>query len=350
MKIIDLRSDTVTRPTDAMRKAMFNAEVGDVVMGDDPTVNDLERMGAELFGKESCLFTASGTMSNQVAVLSLCNSGEQIIVHNKSHMYNLEVAGLGRVCGVQPRPIEAVNGEYNLKDLEENIIQPAIQTAPTTLICIENTFDLNKGLVVSKKHIDDVCKLAHKYGIPVYMDGARVLNAAIALGISPKKLCENVDMVSVCLSKGLGCPIGALLAGNKKDIEKAKFMRQMLGGGWRQGGVIAAAGIVALKNLNRLSEDHEKAQNLGKKLKALGFGVDLNQVQTNIINIDLSSFDIEAKAFCQILSKFNVKAKPIGLNNIRMITHMDVTFEELDRVEEAVKATIKELDFYRYKD
>jgi threonine aldolase len=339
-KILDLRSDTVTRPTEEMRDAMRDAEVGDDVLRDDKTVEKLEKMGAEIFGKEACLLTATGTMSNQAAVLSLTGKGEQIILHDNAHMYNLELAALAQVCGVQPRPIKTIEGRYDLEELKSHIMPEKIQSAPTTLICMENSFDLNQGLAIDKKHIDEVCGIAHFHNIPVYMDGARIFNAAIGLDTTVKDLCRNVDVVAVCLTKGLSCPIGSLLVGPKYVIEKARRMRQMLGGGWRQAGIIAAAGVVALNDIDKLKEDHKKAQILAKGLKDLGLGIDLNQVQTNIIRIDVSTINSTAKEFCNLLNEKNVKAKPIGATHVRMICHKDVEFDDLDTVLKSVEKTI----------
>ena len=337
MSYIDVRSDTVTKPTEEMRKAMYMAEVGDDVMGDDPTVLKLQELGAGMFGKEACLITSSGTMSNQTAVLSLTNKCEQIIVHDKSHMYNLEVAGLAQICGVQPRPLSAPGGIYDLEELEANIIPAAIQQAPTSLVCIENTFDLNQGLVVPKEHIDAVCDVAHRHGLPVYMDGARVLNAAVALDMDPAVLCEKVDVVSLCLSKGLACPIGSILMGPKDVIARARVMRQMLGGGWRQGGVVAAAGIVGLNNYKRLAEDHAHAQALAAGLKELGLGIDMAQVQTNVVRIDTAPVGLTAKQFVEKLDGFGVKAKPVGPAYVRMICHNDLKDEMIPVVLKAVQ-------------
>lgn len=341
-RIMDLRSDTVTTPTERMRDAMRNAVVGDDVLCEDPTVKQLERLGAELFGKEEGLLTVSGTMSNQIAVLSLCRKGDQVIVHDRSHMYNLEVAGLASICGVQPRPISAPDGRYDLRELERQIFAPQIQTAPTTLICIENTFDLNRGLVIAKEHIDEVVDLARRHNIGVYMDGARVLNAAVKLNMDPAELCEGVDALALCLSKGLACPIGSLLVGTSEFIARARRMRQMLGGGWRQAGVLAAAGIVALEDMvSRLAEDHENARVLAEGLAGLGLGVDLAQVQTNVIHIDLGAFDMTSAEFCGSLLEHGVKAKPIGLREVRMITHKDFATHDISAVLDAVASCAK---------
>lgn len=341
MRILDLRSDTVTKPTKEMRDAMYCAEVGDAVLGDDPTVEKLEAMGAELFGKEACLMTASGTMSNQAAVLSMTSRGDQIVVHDRSHIYNLEVAALAQICGVQARAIPTTDGRYDLGVLEENLVSAAIQTAPTTLVCMENTLDLNRGLVVSKTHIDEVCAAAHSRSVPVYMDGARILNAAVAMDIAPAALCENTDVVSLCLSKGLACPIGSLLAGPREVIEKAKRMRQMLGGGWRQAGVVAAAGIVALNGYDRLAEDHEKARTLAAELKEMGLGIDMEQVQTNIVKIDTEPVGLTALEFCKELQDRGILAKPIGKYAVRMICHIDIAAADIALVLKSVKRVIE---------
>lgn len=340
MKYIDVRSDTVTRPTEEMRKAMYMAEVGDDVLGDDPTVAELQAMGADLFGKEACLMTVSGSMSNETAVLSLTGRGEQIVVHDKSHIYNLEVAGLAQLCGVQPRPLNAPKGIFDLNELEANIIAPAIQNAPTTLVCMEDTFDLNQGLVVPKEHIDAVCDLAHSRGVPVYMDGARILNAAVAMHMSPAVLCEKIDVVSLCLSKALACPVGSLLMGPKDVIAKARVMRQMLGGGWRQAGVLAAAGIVGLSHYEELSQDHEKAQQLSRGLSDLGFAIDPEQVQTNVVRVGTASVGQTAVQFRDAMEACGVKVKPVGETYVRMICHKDFLFEDIPTVLAAAERSL----------
>ncbi len=340
-RIIDLRSDTVTHPTERMRDAMRDAVVGDDILGEDPTVKRLEALGAEMFGKEAGLFLTSGTMSNQVAVLTFCNKGDQIIVHNRAHIYNLEVAGLASVCGVQARPIQAINGMYDLKELEKEIHTAQIQTAPTTLICLENTFDLNRGLVVKPDYIAEVKKIADEHDIKVYMDGARIFNAAVALGITVDKLNQSVDAVGVCLCKGLGSPFGSLLLGSKEFIAKARRMKQMIGGGMRQGGIMAAAGIVGLEEMvDRIDEDHENAKILASCLQKVGLGIDMEQVQTNVIHIDLKAVNIKAAEFCDNLLSLGIKAKPVGEFEVRMITHKDFKTAEINTVVSKVEQCI----------
>ena len=336
-RLLDLRSDTVTTPTREMREAMYRAEVGDDVMGEDPTVRALEEMGAALFGKEDCVFTCSGTMSNQVAALTLCGSGKQVVLHDKSHMYNLEVGALARICGMQARPVPAPGGRFDLGVLAENLVPGAIQTAPTGLVCMENSFDLNRGLAIGKEHIDQVCALSHGKGVPVYMDGARVLNAALALDLAPALLCRELDAVSLCLSKALACPVGSLLAGSRDFTARARQMRQMLGGGWRQAGVIAAAGVVALRDWRALGRDHEKAALLARGLKGLGLEIDLEQVQTNIVRIDTSAAALTGEAFCRALAERGVKAKPVEPHAVRMICHKDIRMEDIPLILRAVE-------------
>ena len=333
-KIIDLRSDTVTRPTERMRDAMRDAVVGDSVLGDDPTVTCLEEMGAALFGKPAALFLASGTMANQAAVLSFCRRGDQIVVHDRSHLYNLEVGGLASTCGVQARSLPAPGGRYDLQRLEQEVHLADIQKAPTTLICMENTFDLNRGLAIPPDHFREVRQLADRYGIPVYLDGARVLNAAVALNLEVSELCADVDAVGLCLSKGLSCPIGSLLMGSQEFIAYAVRMRQRLGGGWRQAGILASAGIVALTEMiDRLADDHANALHMAEGLLDLGLGIDLEQVQTNIIHVDLP---LPAAQFCKRLLAQGVQVKRIGPNQVRMVTHKDFPETEIEQVLAAV--------------
>lgn len=337
--MIDLRSDTVTVPTRAMRQAMFNAVVGDSLLGDDPTVIKLEEMAADLFNKEAALFVTSGTMANQAAVLSLCHLGDQIVVHEMSHMYNLEVAGFSSTCGVQVRAIPAPGGMFDLDRLQQEIHLPDLQRAPTTLICVENTFDLNQGLAVHPDHYAEIRKLADNFNIPIYMDGARVFNAAVALNKTVAEMCENVDVVGVCLSKGLGCPVGSLLMGSREFVNRAVRMRQRLGGGWRQAGVLAAAGIVGLEQMiDRMAEDHQHAQLLASGLVELGLNVDLNQVQTNIISIGLP---MPAAVFCNEMLALGVKVKNIGTHRVRMVTHKDFSKSEIEQVISNVETCLK---------
>lgn len=335
---IDLRSDTVTTPTEHMRDAMRNAIVGDDVMGEDPTVNRLEEIAASLFGKEAALFVGSGTMANQIAVLTFCSYGDQIIVHEQSHIYNLEVGGLASTCGVQTRAIPAPGGNYDLERLEREIYRADIQRAPTTLICLENTFDLNRGLVVHPLQTHSVAEIARKYEIKTHLDGARVLNAAVALKKPVSDLCCDVDSVALCLSKSLACPVGSLLMGSAEFINKAKRMRQRLGGGWRQAGILAAAGIVAFEEMiDRLADDHANARRLASGLLEQGFDIDLDQVQTNIVHIGLYTLNLDAMAFAKQIADFGIRVKVIGERELRMVAHKDISSEDVETVLTIIK-------------
>lgn len=341
-KIIDLRSDTVTKPTENMRDAMRNAEVGDNVMGEDRTVCQLEERCAELFQKEDAMFVVSGTMANQITVMTYCQRGDQIVVHNQSHIYNLEVAGISATSGVQPRAIPAFGGCFDLSLLKKEIHQADIQHAPTVMICHENTFDLNRGLVTPVQNINEIYSFTQQYGLILFLDGARIFNAAIASKLSVARICKHVDAVAFCLSKGLSCPIGSVLLGTRDFITKAKRMRQRLGGGWRQAGIIAAAGIVALDEMiERLAEDHDHAKLLALGLKEIGLGIDIEQVQTNIVRVDLSAIPVDAYYFAEKLSHEGIKVKPVEQRVIRMVTHKDISKEDIDIVLNLISKFLK---------
>ena len=342
-RIIDLRSDTVTTPTQEMRKAMMKAIVGDNVLKEDPTVNELERIAAEKFKKEAALFVVSGTMANIVAISSLCSHGDQAVVHDHSHIYNLEVGAISSICGVQPRAIPAPNGLFDLNQLEGEIYKSDIQKAPTTLICLENTFDLNQGLAISPQQIKAVVQVAQRHGVLIYLDGARIFNASIALNIDVDELCKDVDALAFCLSKGLGCPVGSILLGKADFISKARRECQRLGGGWRQAGILAAAGIIGINEMvNRLVEDHTNARHLANGLFDMGLGIDLDQVQTNIVNISLTPLEFKARDFTSLLLKNNIKVKEIGSERIRMVTHKDISQSDIRFVLDTIDQINKE--------
>lgn len=336
---IDLRSDTVTTPTERMREAMRAAAVGDDVLGEDPTVRELERLAAERFEKEAALFLVSGTMANQAAVLTLTDPGDQVVLHRNSHLYNLEGGGLAATCGVQVRVVETMEGRISSEALEAEIQPAGLQEAPTTLLCLENSFDLNRGLAVPADHLEALGAFARAHGLRVYLDGARIFNAAIALDTDVAALSAPADLVAVSLSKGLSCPVGSLLVGSEDLIRAARRMRQRLGGGWRQAGILAAAGIVGLQEMvERLREDHANARRLAEGLVAAGFSVDLQQVQTNIVLLDLRPQGMRAREFCRRLAQRGVRARPVGPWAVRMVTHKDVQADEIPLVVEAAHA------------
>ncbi|MEW6309114.1 MAG: GntG family PLP-dependent aldolase [Bacillota bacterium] len=337
-KLIDLRSDTVTAPTPAMRAAMAEAVVGDDVLGEDPTVRLLEETVADLLGKEAGLFTTSGTMSNQIAVMCLCQRGDEVIVPETSHIFNLEVGGLAALSGVQVRPLSAPGGVYDPEALARAIRTAAIQTAPTTLVCTENSADLNRGFAVSTDQLSPVVRVCREHGLPIYLDGARIFNSAAALGVPAKTLAEPAVAVAVCLCKGLAAPVGSILAGDREFIATARRMRQRVGGGWRQAGVIAAAGLVAVTTmLERLTEDHQLARDLAAGLMELGIAVDPSPVHTNILTLDLSARRLSSQPFADAMKAAGVLVKPVGPMAVRMVTHKDVGKAELDPVLTAVR-------------
>ena len=332
MEVIDLRSDTVTHPTHEMRQAMFEAEVGDDVYREDPTVNRLETMAAERMGKETALLTTSGTQSNLVAVLTHTNRGHEIILGNDAHIFWYEVGGTAALGGVVMRTLPNDNsGRLNPNDIERAIRGKNIHYPETTLLCLENTHNRCGGAVLTAEYTDEICNLAHAHGLKVHLDGARIFNAAIALGVPACVLTKNVDSVSFCLSKGLSAPIGSLLCGSKDFIERARKWRKMLGGGMRQAGIIAAAGIVALETMvDRLGEDHANARRLAQGLAGIqGIILAQDSIPTNIVMFDLSP-ELPVGEFIEGLEKVGVKVGSRGGKLFRAVTHRMVSSSDVD--------------------
>ncbi|MGP8080954.1 MAG: low-specificity L-threonine aldolase [Dehalococcoidales bacterium] len=346
MKIIDLRSDTVTHPTDAMRQAMFTAEVGDDVFGDDPTVNRLEGMAARKIGKEAALFTASGTMSNLIAVLTHTQHGNEIILGSESHIFWYEVGGAAALGGVVMRTVpNDNNGQLALDDIEKAIRDKTnIHYPETTLLCLENTHNRCGGAVLTPEYTESAVQLAHRHGLKVHLDGARIFNAAVALGVPVTELTGGVDSVGFCLSKGLSAPIGSLLCGNKDFIERARKRRKMLGGGMRQVGIIAAAGIVALETMiDRLAEDHANARKLAEGLRQInGITVTQEKVPTNIVMFDLSR-SLPANRFVAKLASFGVKFTGRGGNSFRAVTNRMVNTADIEYALNRIELVCREL-------
>ena len=341
-KIIDLRSDTVTRPTAEMRESMKNAVVGDDILRDDPTVIELEETAAEIFGKEAALFTISGTMSNEIAVMVYTRPGDEIIVFSDSHIYNLETGAVSAISGAQPRPLVTDNGIYDGTLLRQSIMPEGVQRAKTRLICIENTFHLDRGLAIKREDYNETIKIAEENKIPIFLDGARIFNAAVALNSTVKELVDFCDSVALCLSKGLAAPLGSLLIGRKEFIEEARRIKQRLGGGMRQAGVIAAPGIIGLtKMVDRLNEDHANAERMRKGLEGLGIKVDRGGILTNIINLDVSSLELESKGIAERLDQFNIKVKICSNTRMRMVLHNDILAADIDYVLERLRTVIK---------
>ena len=345
MKVIDLRSDTITHPTPEMRKAMFEAEVGDDVYREDPTVNQLETMAAGIMGKEAALFTTSGTQSNLIAVLTHTNHGDEIIMGDEAHMLWYEVGGAAALGGVTLRTVPNDNcGRLSLDDIDQSIRDKDIHYPETTLLCLENTHNRCGGTVLTTDYTDEVCNLAHTRGLKVYLDGARIFNAAIALGVPACTLAQNSDSVGLCLSKGLSAPVGSLLCGNKDFVERARRIRKMLGGGMRQAGIIAAAGIVALETMiARLAEDHANARRLAQGLAGIeGITLDQDDVPTNIVMFHLSP-ESSVVEFIEGLERAGVK---IGLRDgrrFRAVTHRMVSSSDIDEALTIIEAVCRRL-------
>jgi threonine aldolase len=289
MDVIDLRSDTVTKPTPAMREAMYRAEVGDDVFGDDPTVNRLEEMAAERLGKEAALFVASGTMANLVALLTHCGRGDEVILGDRCHTFLFEQGGMAALGGITPRPIpNQPDGTLWLKDIEGAIRGDNVHFPRTRLVCLENTHNMCNGTPLTAEYTAKVARLAHEHGLRVHLDGARLFNAAAALKVDARELVREVDSVMFCLSKGLCAPVGSLLCGDGDFIAKARRARKVVGGGMRQVGILAAAGIVALEEMTgRLVEDHERAKRLAEGMARMP-EIEVAPVTTNIVYFALT--------------------------------------------------------------
>jgi len=337
MKIIDLRSDTVTRPTPEMRRAMFEAEVGDDVYGEDPTVNLLERRAAEIMGKEAALFVPTGTMGNTIGIKVHTRHGQEVICETRSHVLNYELAMMAWFAGCVARPIEAGLGVLRWEQIRPAIRPLGPHWAPTGLISIENTNNLAGGTVYPLEVIDEICDGAHELGLKVHMDGARVFNASVATGVPARRIVEKTDTVMFCLSKGLGAPVGSMLAGTREMIDQGRLYRKRLGGGMRQAGILAAAGLIALEKMPaRLGEDHANARLLAEGLNAAaGIKLDLAAVQTNIIVFDVSGTGQPAGEISARLKERGILMNPATPKSIRAVTHMDVSREDCLRALDA---------------
>jgi threonine aldolase len=340
--VVDLRSDTVTRPTPEMRRAMAEAEVGDDVYAEDPTVNRLQARAAEIFGREAALFVPSGSMGNLVAILCHTRPGGEIICEERGHICQFEMASMSAIAGCMPRTTFVDDGILSWERIEPQIRPKIYYRAQTALIALENSHNMAGGTVYPQHVSDEICDRAHGAGIPVHLDGARIFNAAVALGRSVAELTRKCDSVMFCLSKGLGAPVGSMLLGSREFIDAARIKRKLLGGGMRQAGVLAAAGLVALeKSPARLHEDHENAQFLAQHLSELpGVRVDLKKVQTNIVFFDVSATGRSATAICAELAKRHVLCGATGPHAIRMLTHCDVDRAGVERAVSELRAVL----------
>ena len=337
MQTIDLRSDTVTTPSPAMRSAMANAEVGDDVYGEDPTVNRLEQRAAELLGKDEALFVASGTMSNLVALLTHCGRGDEAIVGSEAHILHYEVAGAAGLGGIQLR--QARNDERGRLDLDEvrALIRGVnVHNPNTRLVCLENTHNRCGGAAITATETDAVAEVAHAAGCAVHIDGARIFNAAVALGVPASDLARSADSIGFCLSKGLSAPVGSLLCGSHDFIERARRNRKMVGGGMRQAGILAAAGLVSLNEMiDRMEDDHVNARRLAQGLARLpGIGIDAASIESNIV-----IYEVQARPVAEFLAAIRsqgVLAGSPGPGKVRMVTHYGIEAGDIDEALERI--------------
>lgn len=343
--MIDLRSDTVTKPSPKMRSAMSEAEVGDDVFGDDPTVNHLQQRAAEIFEKEAAIWMPTGCMANEVAVKLHTKPGQEIVTEDRGHILNYEVGAAAIISGVTIRPVHSGDGSGHLTWDE---IKPALKIDPpyyqsaTGLVCLENTHNFAGGSVMTAEHCSDICEQAHAVGIPVHLDGARIYNAAAALGTSVADLSRNCDSVMFTLSKGLGAPAGSILLGSRKFIAEARVWRKRLGGGMRQVGILAAAGLIALEDgPQRLPIDHSNARRLADGLEKIpGISIDTSRVVTNIVIFDISDTGRTAADICETLASCGVLAIGFG-SLIRMVTHCDVNSDDIDQTLSALETLLR---------
>ncbi len=340
MKFIDLRSDTVTMPTDKMREEMFKAVVGDDVYGDDPTIAELEEYAADLVGKEAALFVPSGTFGNQLALFTHCKRGSEVILGDDCHIVAHEVGGAAVIAGVQLRTLQSDKGMLNPEEIKSKIREDDIHYPETSLICIENAH--SNGRVIPLENMETIYKVGKENNIPVHLDGARVFNAATYLGVDVKDVTKNCDSVMLCLSKGLCAPVGSILAGEKGFIDKARKGRKLMGGGLRQAGVLGAAGLIALKEMTkRLETDHKNAILLGEKLSTIpGIEVNFDDIHINMVYFNIKNNDNNMENLADILYSKGIKINSPENGLLRFVTHYWVSEDDISYVVEALKEVL----------
>ncbi|MFC6826869.1 threonine aldolase family protein [Halopelagius fulvigenes] len=338
---IDLRSDTVTRPSDEMREAARDAAVGDDVYGDDPTVNELEARAADAVGTEDALYVPSGTMGNQIAARVRTERGQEILVERESHVYRWELGGLAQLSGLQVRTFDA--GERAVptpEQVREGYVEESLHRPGTGLLSLENTHNARGGVAVPPEDIDAAAEAAHELGVPVHLDGARLFNACVALDVEPERMVRDVDSVMFCLSKGLGAPVGSMLAGSEAFVDEARRVRKLFGGGMRQAGIIAAPGLLALDNVDRLAEDHENARRLAAGLDGIE-GLSAPTPDTNIVQVSTGDAGVTAEEFVAACEERGVLGGAHGEYLTRFCTNLDVSSgdveEAIERIREAVE-------------
>jgi threonine aldolase len=345
MNIIDMRSDTVTKPSPGMRQAIFEAQVGDDVFEDDPTVQRLEQILAVLLGKEAALFVPSGTMSNQVAINAHTRPGDEVIVERNCHSFNYEVAGPAVLSGVQLYPIDGHHGILTAEQVEAAIRPDNIHIPPTALICLENTHNRAGGVIYPIEEIRRIRELATRNGILMHLDGARLFNASVGSGVPAAEYAALFDSVSICLSKGLGAPVGSMVAGERDFILRCRRYRKMYGGGMRQVGILAAAGIYALEhNIDRLAEDHRNARLFAERVSKIDcIEIDLETVQTNIVVMNIAGLSVDPPQIVELLKKKGLMVVVFGPTKIRAVAHLDVSEEDVLEAARIFEETFAEL-------
>jgi len=343
---IDLRSDTVTLPTDEMLEAIRHAKLGDDVYREDPTVNKLEEMAAAKMGKEAALLVTSGTQANLVSLMSNTHRGQLVILESESHMYWYEAGGISTIAGLLPWPVKTQYGVLEPEQIEAAVRPKDIHFPEPALICVENSHNRHGGTVVTPAQLQAIHEAASRYNLKLYMDGARIFNAAVALKVDVKELTRHVDNLMFCLSKGLGCPVGSVVVGSNEFIESARKVRKVLGGGMRQAGIIAAAGIVALeKMINRLQDDHENAKRLAEAIaRVKGVHVDLKRVQTNMVLLNTSGLKVDDNIVLSKLKERGVLVSMMGKNMLRMVTHFGIEKEHVEKTINAVVLAADEIN------
>jgi threonine aldolase len=338
--VIDLRSDTVTKPTPAMRRAMAEAEVGDDVYGEDPTVNRLEAMVAEMLGKEAAVYVSSGTMGNLISVLSHCGRGDEMILGDRAHIFRSEQGGASALGGVHPHTIRnQPDGTLDLDEIEAAIRGDNEHYPATKLICLENTHNFCGGRVLPVDYMDRVGELAHSRGLKLHVDGARLWNAAVALNVAPARLVREADSVSVCLSKGLGAPVGSVVAGSQEFIKRARRNRKVVGGSMRQAGIIAAAGIVAITEMvERLADDHANAKALAHALAATpGIAINPDEVETNLVFFEVTQSGITAPQLSTALADRGVLINATGTRRLRAALNHHISATDVETTVAAIR-------------
>jgi threonine aldolase len=335
---LDFRSDTITQPTQAMRDAMRDAEVGDDVFGEDPSINALEAHAARIFGKEAGLFVASGTQGNLLALLSQTHPGEEVIAEASAHIANSEVGGAARLGGLTLRPLVGTNGKISPEQVASTVRPENVHFARTTLLAVENTHNNAGGTILSVDEMDRLAETARACGLKIHIDGARIFNAAVALGVEPSRLARHADTLTFCLSKGLSAPVGSVLVGPQTVIDEARRYRKMIGGGMRQAGVLAAAGLISLQSgIDRLAEDHRRAQRLAEGLARLpGVRIDLASVQSNIVRFDIAGLGLTSAGLAEKLAQQSVRISGGPGTGVRMVAHRHIDDDSVDLALEAM--------------